>query len=56
MGLMGFPLCSRFSLEEAPGVQKVYGPRSSPPPTRTSHLSDKDHKDWVKEVQGNTEQ
>uniref|UniRef100_A0A8C4ZYR0 Uncharacterized protein n=1 Tax=Gadus morhua TaxID=8049 RepID=A0A8C4ZYR0_GADMO len=45
----------RFVLEEPPGVQKVYERPSSPPPTRTSHLSDKDHKDWVKDVQGNTE-
>ena len=51
-----FHLCSRFVLEEPPGVQKVYERPSSPPPTRTSHLSDKDHKDWVKDVQGNTEQ
>uniref|UniRef100_A0A8C5CQE2 Uncharacterized protein n=1 Tax=Gadus morhua TaxID=8049 RepID=A0A8C5CQE2_GADMO len=46
---------TRFVLEEPPGVQKVYERPSSPPPTRTSHLSDKDHKDWVKDVQGNTE-
>ncbi|CAL8276824.1 unnamed protein product [Lota lota] len=46
---------TRFFLEEPPGVQKVYDQPSSPPPTRTSHLSDKEHKDWVKDVQGNTE-
>ncbi|KAG7262043.1 hypothetical protein CRUP_015991 [Coryphaenoides rupestris] len=46
-------------LEEArepPGVQKVYEGPSSRPPSRTSQLSDKENKDWLKDVQGSTEQ
>ncbi|KAJ3594424.1 hypothetical protein NHX12_003731 [Muraenolepis orangiensis] len=46
---------TRLSLEDPPGVQKVYDRSSSPAPSRTSHLSDKDYKDWMKDVQGNTE-
>uniref|UniRef100_A0A674EGM9 5'-3' exoribonuclease 1 n=1 Tax=Salmo trutta TaxID=8032 RepID=A0A674EGM9_SALTR len=44
----------RFSLEEPAGVQKLYD-RDSPPPTKVTYLSDKEQKDWVKDVQGITE-
>ncbi|KAM9718686.1 5'-3' exoribonuclease 1 [Menidia menidia] len=46
---------TRFALEEPPGVQKVYDRPSTPPPTKVSFLSDKEQKDWVKDVQGITE-
>uniref|UniRef100_A0A8C7XVU6 5'-3' exoribonuclease 1 n=1 Tax=Oryzias sinensis TaxID=183150 RepID=A0A8C7XVU6_9TELE len=45
----------RFILDEPPGVQKVYEKPSSPPPTKVTYLSDKEQKDWVKDVQGITE-
>uniref|UniRef100_A0A3B3ZF56 5'-3' exoribonuclease 1 n=1 Tax=Periophthalmus magnuspinnatus TaxID=409849 RepID=A0A3B3ZF56_9GOBI len=45
----------RFSLEECHGIQKVYNRPSTPPPTKVSRLSDKEQKDWVKDVQGITE-
>uniref|UniRef100_UPI003AAF0FFD 5'-3' exoribonuclease 1 n=1 Tax=Centroberyx gerrardi TaxID=166262 RepID=UPI003AAF0FFD len=45
---------TKFSLEEPPSVQKLYD-RSSPPPTKVTYLSDKEQKDWVKDVQGTTE-
>lgn len=46
---------TKFSLDEPPGVQKVYDRASSPPPSRVTYLSDKEQKDWLKDVQGNTE-
>ncbi|KAJ0058968.1 hypothetical protein NL108_003310, partial [Boleophthalmus pectinirostris] len=46
---------TKFSLEESPGIQKVYNRPSTPPPTKVSRLSDKEQKDWVKDVQGITE-
>ncbi|XP_061588821.1 5'-3' exoribonuclease 1 [Cololabis saira] len=46
---------TKFSLEEPPGVQRVYDRPSSPPPIKVSRLSDKEQKDWVKDVQGITE-
>ncbi|KAM8726822.1 5'-3' exoribonuclease 1 isoform 1-T1 [Acanthopagrus schlegelii] len=45
----------KFCLEEPPGVQKVYDRPSTPPPTKVTCLSDKEQKDWVKDVQGITE-
>lgn len=48
-----FP-CPRFYLEEAAGVQKLY--EDMPPPVKVVYLSDKEQKEWVKEVQGITEQ
>ncbi|CAJ1071465.1 '-3' exoribonuclease 1 isoform X1 [Xyrichtys novacula] len=45
----------RFSLEEPPGVQKVYDRPSTPPPVKVNCLSDKEQKDWVKDVQGISE-
>ncbi|XP_044075764.1 5'-3' exoribonuclease 1 isoform X2 [Siniperca chuatsi] len=45
----------KFCLEEPPGVQRVYDRPSSPPPTKITCLSDKEQKDWVKDVQGITE-
>ncbi len=51
-----FPLFCRFCLEEPPGVQRVYDRPSTPPPTKVICLSDKEQKDWVKDVQGITEQ
>uniref|UniRef100_A0A8C8IWZ6 5'-3' exoribonuclease 1 n=1 Tax=Oncorhynchus tshawytscha TaxID=74940 RepID=A0A8C8IWZ6_ONCTS len=44
----------RFFLEEPAGVQKLYD-RDSPPPTKVTYLSDREQKDWVKDVQGITE-
>ncbi|CAL1580188.1 unnamed protein product [Knipowitschia caucasica] len=46
---------TKFSLDEPYGTQKVYDRPSTPPPTKVSRLSDKDQKDWVKDVQGITE-
>uniref|UniRef100_A0A3Q2FUM3 5'-3' exoribonuclease 1 n=1 Tax=Cyprinodon variegatus TaxID=28743 RepID=A0A3Q2FUM3_CYPVA len=46
---------TRFALDEPPGVQQVYDRPSSPPPTKVSCLSDKEQKEWVKDVQGITE-
>ncbi|CAB1326044.1 unnamed protein product [Coregonus sp. 'balchen'] len=45
---------SKFFLEEPAGVQKLYD-RDSPPPTKVTYLSDKEQKDWLKDVQGITE-
>ncbi|XP_020484974.2 5'-3' exoribonuclease 1 [Labrus bergylta] len=45
----------KFCLDEPPGVQRVYDRPSTPPPTRVTYLSDKEQKDWVKDVQGLTE-
>ncbi|XP_070775149.1 5'-3' exoribonuclease 1 isoform X1 [Enoplosus armatus] len=45
----------KFCLEEPPGVQRVYDRPSTPPPTKIICLSDKEQKDWVKDVQGITE-
>ncbi|KAK6302558.1 hypothetical protein J4Q44_G00269130 [Coregonus suidteri] len=44
----------KFFLEEPAGMQKLYD-RDSPPPTKVTYLSDKEQKDWVKDVQGITE-
>uniref|UniRef100_A0A8C5I5A4 5'-3' exoribonuclease 1 n=1 Tax=Gouania willdenowi TaxID=441366 RepID=A0A8C5I5A4_GOUWI len=46
---------TRFSLDEPPGLQRIYDRPSSPPPTKVTYLSDKEQKDWVKDVQGITE-
>uniref|UniRef100_A0A3B4YZ42 5'-3' exoribonuclease 1 n=1 Tax=Seriola lalandi dorsalis TaxID=1841481 RepID=A0A3B4YZ42_SERLL len=46
---------TKFCLEEPPGVQRVYDRPSTPPPTKVTCLSDKEQKDWVKDVQGLTE-
>ncbi|XP_040911362.1 5'-3' exoribonuclease 1 isoform X2 [Toxotes jaculatrix] len=46
---------TKFSLEEPPSVQRVYDRPSTPPPTKVTCLSDKEQKDWVKDVQGITE-
>lgn len=54
--IISFALFFRFCLEEPPGVQKVYDRPSTPPPTKVTCLSDKEQKDWVKDVQGITEQ
>uniref|UniRef100_A0A8C7KFW1 5'-3' exoribonuclease 1 n=1 Tax=Oncorhynchus kisutch TaxID=8019 RepID=A0A8C7KFW1_ONCKI len=45
---------SKFFLEEPAGMQKLYD-GDSPPPTKVTYLSDKEQKDWVKDVQGITE-
>uniref|UniRef100_A0A8C3AX42 5'-3' exoribonuclease 1 n=1 Tax=Cyclopterus lumpus TaxID=8103 RepID=A0A8C3AX42_CYCLU len=45
----------RFCLDEPPGVQRVYDRPSTPPPTKVTCPSDKEQKDWVKDVQGLTE-
>uniref|UniRef100_A0A8C6NZN7 5'-3' exoribonuclease 1 n=1 Tax=Nothobranchius furzeri TaxID=105023 RepID=A0A8C6NZN7_NOTFU len=45
----------KFALEEPSGVQQVYDRSCSPPPSKVSHLSDKEQKEWVKDVQGITE-
>ncbi|XP_076018261.1 5'-3' exoribonuclease 1 [Genypterus blacodes] len=46
---------TQFSLEEPPCVQRVYDGSSTPPPTKVTCVSDKQQKDWVKDVQGITE-
>ncbi|XP_068604868.1 5'-3' exoribonuclease 1 [Brachionichthys hirsutus] len=45
----------KFSLSEPPGVQQVHNRPSTPPPPKVTCLSDKEQKDWVKDVQGLTE-
>uniref|UniRef100_H2SH04 5'-3' exoribonuclease 1 n=1 Tax=Takifugu rubripes TaxID=31033 RepID=H2SH04_TAKRU len=45
----------RFCLDEPPGLQRMYNRASTPPPTKVTCLSDKEQKDWVKDVQGITE-
>ncbi|KAJ8271161.1 hypothetical protein GJAV_G00123430 [Gymnothorax javanicus] len=40
----------KFSLDEAPGVQTLYL-GNAPPPTKVVYLSDKEQKDWAKDVQ-----
>uniref|UniRef100_H3DJR6 5'-3' exoribonuclease 1 n=1 Tax=Tetraodon nigroviridis TaxID=99883 RepID=H3DJR6_TETNG len=45
----------RFCLEEPPGVQRLYSRASTPPPTKVTCLSDKEQKEWLKDVQGITE-
>ncbi|MCJ8750241.1 hypothetical protein PDJAM_G00260270 [Pangasius djambal] len=44
---------AKIFLEEAAGVQKLY--EDTPPPVKVVYLSDKEQKEWVKEVQGITE-
>lgn len=51
-----FTLFCRFCLEEPPGVQRVYDRPTTPPPTKVTCLSDKEQKEWMKDVQGLTEQ
>ncbi|KAM8839421.1 5'-3' exoribonuclease 1 isoform 4-T4 [Synchiropus picturatus] len=46
---------TKYSLDEPPNVQKLYERASTPPPTKVTCLSDKEQKDWVKDVQGVTE-
>ncbi|XP_063074870.1 5'-3' exoribonuclease 1 isoform X2 [Engraulis encrasicolus] len=46
---------SKFFLEEPHGVNKLYLDKT-PPPTRVTSLSDKEQKDWQREVYGITEQ
>ncbi|XP_041847708.1 5'-3' exoribonuclease 1 isoform X2 [Melanotaenia boesemani] len=46
---------TKFALEEPPGVQQVYDRPSSPPPTTVSSVSDKEQKEWLKDMQGITE-
>ncbi|XP_041805238.1 5'-3' exoribonuclease 1 isoform X2 [Chelmon rostratus] len=45
----------KFCLEEPPGVQRVYDRPTTPPPTKVTCLSDKEQKEWMKDVQGLTE-
>ncbi|XP_062338193.1 5'-3' exoribonuclease 1 isoform X1 [Osmerus eperlanus] len=45
---------TKFCLEEPAGVQRLYE-EGTPPPTKVIYLSDKEQKDWVKDVQGITE-
>lgn len=45
---------TKFSLEEPAGSQVLYM-ENNPPPTKVSRVTDKEQKDWVKEVQGLTE-
>lgn len=49
-------MVARFCLEEPVGVQRLYPTASTPPPTKVTCLSDKEQKDWQKDVQGITEQ
>ncbi|TRY93704.1 hypothetical protein DNTS_029409 [Danionella cerebrum] len=46
---------TKFSLDEPSGSQVLYL-GNNPPPTKVIHLTDKEQKEWVKEVQGLTEQ
>ncbi|GAA6099593.1 5'-3' exoribonuclease 1 isoform X1, partial [Tachysurus ichikawai] len=45
---------AKFFLDEATGAQKLF--EDTPPPVKVVYLSDKEQKDWVKDVQGITEQ
>ncbi|XP_060722980.1 5'-3' exoribonuclease 1 isoform X2 [Tachysurus vachellii] len=44
---------AKFFLDEATGAQKLF--EDTPPPVKVVYLSDKEQKDWVKDVQGITE-
>ncbi|KAM9845283.1 5'-3' exoribonuclease 1 [Aulostomus maculatus] len=46
---------TKFLLEEPPGVQRIYDRPSTPPPTKVTCVSDKEQKEWVKDLQGLTE-
>ncbi|XP_072297045.1 5'-3' exoribonuclease 1 [Eucyclogobius newberryi] len=46
---------TKFSLDEPYCTQRVYNRPSTPPPTKVSRLSDKEQKDWIKDIQGLTE-
>lgn len=45
----------RFYLEEPPGTQKLYLGRTAPP-SKVMRLGDKEQSNWIKEVQGISEQ
>ncbi|XP_048018575.1 5'-3' exoribonuclease 1 isoform X1 [Megalobrama amblycephala] len=45
---------TKFFLEEPSGSQVLYLD-NTPPPTKVTHLTDKEQKEWVKEVQGLSE-
>ncbi|XP_068197322.1 5'-3' exoribonuclease 1 [Antennarius striatus] len=45
----------KFCVTEPPGVQQVYNRPSTPPPSKVTCLSDKEQKEWEKDVQGITE-
>lgn len=46
---------TKFSLEEPHSTQKVYNRTTTPPPIKVTRLSDKEEKDWIKDIQGITE-
>ncbi|XP_054623028.1 5'-3' exoribonuclease 1 isoform X2 [Dunckerocampus dactyliophorus] len=46
---------TKFSLHEPQGDQRVYDRPSTPPPIKVTFLSDKEQREWEKEVQGITE-
>ncbi|KAM5292537.1 5'-3' exoribonuclease 1 isoform 2-T2 [Ctenodactylus gundi] len=45
---------TKFYLEEPPGTQKLYLGRTAPP-SKVTHLGDKEQSNWTKEVQGISE-
>uniref|UniRef100_A0A672R2Z3 5'-3' exoribonuclease 1 n=1 Tax=Sinocyclocheilus grahami TaxID=75366 RepID=A0A672R2Z3_SINGR len=45
---------TKFSLDEPSGSQMLYL-GNTPPPAKVTHLTDKEQKEWVKEVQGLSE-
>ncbi|XP_008156797.2 5'-3' exoribonuclease 1 [Eptesicus fuscus] len=45
---------TKFYMEEAPGIQKLYLGRTAPP-SKVVHLGDKEQSNWTKEVQGISE-
>ncbi|XP_057713871.1 5'-3' exoribonuclease 1 [Corythoichthys intestinalis] len=45
---------TKLALEEPPRVQNI-SDRPSSPPTKVTYLSDKEQRDWVKDIQGITE-
>ncbi|XP_029930281.1 5'-3' exoribonuclease 1 [Myripristis murdjan] len=46
---------TKFFLDEPPGAQKLYARSSTPPPTKVTYLSDKEQKEWLKDVQATSE-
>lgn len=52
---ISFVLNLRFTLEEPPGVQKVYMGNDMPP-TKVAYVGDKEQNTWMKEIQGISEQ
>lgn len=52
---ISFILNLRFTLEEPPGIQKLYMGNDIPP-SKVAYVGDKENNIWMKEIQGISEQ